>query len=109
MNLLGPTKWEDNIYYFTIDFSEAGPDAYPFPGGHMEHEREAQLKFYIPQNPPAGAWNPSNDWSYQGLSGQRAPTNNIPIYDGEILIWGTPPPSTKMASKSAIIMVLSLF
>ncbi len=40
------------------------PGTLIFPGGQSESHKEAQLRIALPNNAPATAWDPTNDWSY---------------------------------------------
>ncbi|MFO0842474.1 MAG: hypothetical protein U0797_08775 [Gemmataceae bacterium] len=43
---------------------------------------------------PASAWNPANDWSFQGLSSSRddvRQTEYIPVYEGGTRLSGRTP------------------
>jgi hypothetical protein len=85
----GPTLWSGNIYYVTINC--VGTRI--FPGGQSEHRREVQFRITS-----SGAWNPSNDPSFQDLVGLApgAPpvkTRRIVLYDDGVRIWGDEPGS----------------
>jgi endoglucanase len=83
----GPTHLRDNIYYVTVDYT---PSAI-YPGGQSESARETQVRISLPSGAPAAAWDPTNDWSYQGLTGTFAETPYIPVYDNGMLIHGQVP------------------
>ena len=83
----GPTHLIDNIYYVTVDYS----GSVIFPGGQSECARETQVRIRLPYSAPDAAWDPTNDWSYQGLTGTFAETNYIPVYDNGVLINGQAP------------------
>ncbi len=61
------------------------------PGGQSAYRREVQFRIAS-----SGAWDPSNDWSYQGIpttpgaTPQTAP--HLVVYDGGRKIWGEEPP-----------------
>ena len=92
-----------NTYYVKFSF---GDGSVVMPTGQSEHRSEAQIRLAIPDaidgKSTAGAWNPENDYSYQGLQegGQDllksadAITPYITMYDGDTLIWGTEPDGT---------------
>lgn len=82
----GPTQWSGNIYYVTINC--LGTKI--FPGGQSEHRREVQFRITS-----AGAWDPSNDYSFQDIAGatggNTARTRRIVLYDDGARIWGDEP------------------
>ncbi len=98
-----PIKYEGdstgNTYYVKISFNDG---SVVMPTGQSEHRSEAQIRIAVADTAPAGAWNPENDYSYQGLQegGQdllkspEAVTPYITMYDGDTLIWGTEPDGT---------------
>ncbi|MGA1979112.1 MAG: glycoside hydrolase family 9 protein [Sedimentisphaerales bacterium] len=83
----GPTLLSDNIYYVTVDYSGSAI----FPGGQSECARETQVRIRLPYTAPDAAWDPTNDWSYQGLTGTFAQTSYIPVYDNGVLLYGQAP------------------
>jgi len=47
----------------------------------------------VPNNAPVGSWDPTYDWSYQGIvRGDPVLTNYIPVYENNTLIFGKEPP-----------------
>ncbi|MFF4195886.1 glycoside hydrolase family 9 protein [Nonomuraea sp. NPDC001831] len=60
------------------------------PAGQSQHRREVQFRITS-----AGAWNPADDWSYQGIpatpGATPVQTKNITLYSGATKIWGEPP------------------
>jgi len=74
-------------YYIEVDCT--GEAIYP--GGQSEHKREIQFRILA-----AGAWDPSNDWSYGDIpQTPGAPPEaaiRIPVYDDGALIHGSEPP-----------------
>lgn len=86
--LTGPTQYSGNIYYITV--SCAGVLVYP--GGQSNYQKQVQFRITS-----SGAWDPTNDWSYQGVAAQGATpvkVSHIVVYDGSTPVWGTPPSST---------------
>jgi hypothetical protein len=84
----GPTHLEDNIYYVTVNYTGSAI----FPGGQSECARETQVRIRLPYSAPDAAWDPTNDWSYQGLTGTfAAETMYIPVYDNGVLLYGYEP------------------
>jgi len=83
----GPTHLKDNIYYVTVDYT----GSVIFPGGQSESARETQVRIRLPDGAPDAAWDPTNDWSYQGLTSTFAQTSYIPVYDNGVLLYGQEP------------------
>jgi endoglucanase len=85
----GPTQVAGAVYYLTV--SCAGQSI--VPAGQSESRREIQVRVTSP-----GAWDPTNDWSYQGISTTPGSTpvtvTNIPLYAGSTRIWGAEPSGT---------------
>ena len=89
----GLRAWDvtNRIYY--VELSYEGVNI--IPGGSTSYRREAQFRLTIPNSFPAGAWNPNNDFSYQGLIyGNQNVTNNgrIPTYENGVKLEGQEPP-----------------
>lgn len=91
----------DNIYYVEVKF----PDGRAIqPTGQSEHRDEVQFRISVPDavdgKPTTGAWDPSNDWSYEGVedaSDLKKPNSlnqKITMYVNDILVWGTEPDGT---------------
>ncbi|MFN8492340.1 MAG: cellulose binding domain-containing protein [Caldilineaceae bacterium] len=80
----GPFAWSGNIYYVNVDCT----NTLIYPGGQSAYFKEIQ--FRITAN---GAWDTSNDWSYQGVStnASYAKVVNIPVYDNGVKIFGNEP------------------
>ena len=75
----------DNVYYAEVSFP--GEDVRP--GGESESRREAQINIQVSSGMP---WDNSNDYSAQGLNTtDRINSENIPIYDGGVLVFGNEP------------------
>ncbi|MBX9585016.1 MAG: glycoside hydrolase family 9 protein [Gemmataceae bacterium] len=89
---IGPlTAWdaEKRLYYVEVSF--AGRTIVPGAG---TYRREAQLRVGLRDGLPAAAWDPGNDWSYQGLpAGRDALTKSayIPVYEGAAKLYGETP------------------
>ena len=84
-SISGPTQWSGSIYYVTVDCS--GYNIYP--GGQEEYRREVQFRVAS-----SGAWDPSNDWSYDGVGAAGTTpvlVNNIVLYNNGVKIWGNEP------------------
>ena len=95
ISISDPIQYSGNIYYVKLSFA-AG--SVVMPTGQSEHRSEWQFRIAIPDN-IQGAWDPTNDYSYQGLTqgGEDAmvETPYITMYDGDTLIWGVEPDGTK--------------
>ena len=83
-----PIQYKDNIYYVKLTFNDG---RVVMPTGQSEHRSEAQFRISLPDN-AHGAWDPSNDYSIQGLdSSDMVETPYITMYEGDKLIWGEEP------------------
>ena len=91
LTVSGPHLYKDTIYYVKISF---GDGRVVMPTGQAEHKSECQLRLSIP-DPMQGIWDPTNDYSYQGLDKDLKETPYITMYDGDELIWGEEPDGTK--------------
>ncbi|GGS88331.1 endoglucanase [Planobispora rosea] len=82
----GPTLLSGKTYYITVNCSGTSIS----PAGQSQHRREVQFRIAS-----AGTWDPSNDWSYRGVSTTPGSTpvrvDNITLYSGSTKIWGNPP------------------
>jgi endoglucanase len=87
-NLL-PWDITKNIYYVNIDYT--GTKIYP--GGQSAYKKEIQFRMSAPDN--VNIWDNSNDFSYVGITttpgGTPVLTQNIPVYDNGIKIFGKEP------------------
>ncbi|MCR9286125.1 MAG: glycoside hydrolase family 9 protein [Bacteroidetes bacterium] len=86
------TQWEDDVYYVEVCF----PNINIFPGGQSESAKEAQLRIALPNNAPASAWDPTNDWSYYDnynvpLNSTLRTNTRIPFYNNGQLLCGDLP------------------
>jgi endoglucanase len=83
-----PTLGQQTETLLYVEVSCAGTLIYP--GGQQHHRKEVQFRVAS-----AGAWDPSNDWSFDGV----APTpgspplrvSHIPVYDDGTLVFGDEP------------------
>ncbi|MBM4070068.1 MAG: hypothetical protein FJ271_14115 [Planctomycetes bacterium] len=93
LSVLLPWDAAQRIYYVDVSFAGVviGPGAGMFA-------KESQLRIGLRNGLPASAWNPANDWSFQGLSLNRdllAPSDFIPVYEfGTQHLSGLTPTST---------------
>ncbi len=102
----GPYKYEGdptgNTYYAKIQFLDGRAIQ---PTGQSEHRDEVQFRISIPDaingQSTKGAWDPTNDWSYEGvedapneLKSADALNEHITMYVNDVLVWGTEPDGT---------------
>lgn len=101
----GPFKYDGdpsgNTYYAKIQFVDGRAIQ---PTGQSEHRDEVQFRISIPDavdgKPTTGAWDPSNDWSYEGvedatdLKKPDSLNEHITMYVNDVLVWGTEPDGT---------------
>ncbi|MDE5771818.1 MAG: glycoside hydrolase family 9 protein [Ruminococcus sp.] len=102
-----PIKYEGdpsgNTYYAEIVFEDGRAI---MPTGQSEHRDEVQFRISIPDavdgKPTTGAWDATNDWSYEGVEDapnklelKAAENNHITMYVDDVLVWGTEPDGTK--------------
>lgn len=79
----GPYLEDADVYFVEIDCS--GVTLYP--GGQSESLKEIQFRLTS-----SGIWDPSNDWSAQGLTGGTpVKTTALVLLDRGQTIWGLPP------------------
>jgi len=87
---LQPWDASKKIYAVTVDFTGTSIA----PGSGTSFWREAQFRIGVRQGIPAAAWSAANDWSYQGISSDRAnPTKSdfVPVYEGAVRLFGRVP------------------
>lgn len=84
------TAWDatNHIYYVEVRFND---DVLIYPGGQGETKEESQIRVRLPYDAPASAWDPTNDWSYQDISGDLGEVSNIPLYANRELVYGNEP------------------
>lgn len=101
----GPHLYEGdptgNTYYAEIKFEDGRAIQ---PTGQSEHRDEVQFRISIPDavdgKPTTGAWDPSNDWSYEGIEdctdikSTDSYNDHITMYVNDALVWGTEPDGT---------------
>lgn len=98
----GIHQYDGNIYYAEIKFEDGRAI---MPTGQSEHRDEVQFRVSIPDaidgKPTTGAWDTSNDWSYEGIEdcenikSSSAYNRHITMYVNDILVWGEEPDGTK--------------
>jgi len=79
--------WDErrNLYYVEVSFF----GQWIYPGGQSECRREAQFRILAPEK---AAWDPTNDWSYAGLSSTLTRNERIAVYDAGQRVFGQVPP-----------------
>ncbi len=91
-----------NTYYAEIVYEDGRAI---MPTGQTEFRGEVQFRISIPDavdgKPTTGAWDPTNDWSYEGVDGapnepkyESAFNRHITMYINDQLVWGTEPDGT---------------
>ena len=103
----GPFVYEGdpsgNTMYARIKFEDGRAIQ---PTGQSEHRDEVQFRISIPDaingKSTKGAWDPTNDWSYNGgltstsdIKSDDALNENITMYVNGVHVWGTEPDGTK--------------
>ncbi len=106
-DVTGPYVYEGdpsgNTLYAKIKFEDGRAIQ---PTGQSEHRDEVQFRISIPDaidgKSTKGAWDPTNDWSYNGgiptatdLKKADSLNENMPMYVNGVLVWGTEPDGTK--------------
>ena len=92
VSISGPHLYKGTVYYVKISFNDG---RVVMPTGQSEHRSECQFRISIP-DPKQGIWDPSNDYSFQGLEQNvMKETPYITMYDGDKLIWGIEPDGTE--------------
>lgn len=101
-----PQKYEGdpsgNIYFVKIQYKDGRAI---MPTGQSEHRAEVQFRISIPDaidgKSTLGAWDPTNDWSYEGIEDapnelkyEAAFNDHITMYVDDVLVWGTEPDGT---------------
>jgi endoglucanase len=92
-----PQLLSGSTYFVKVDFT--GTKIYP--GGQSNFRKEVQFRMTS-----SGAWDPSNDWSFTGITttpgGTPVKAPNISLYDGATKVFGAEPgPPTPDFSLSA--------
>jgi hypothetical protein len=87
---LQPYDVARKIYYVEADFT----GTLITPGSSSTYRKEIQFRLSLPSGAPASAWNPANDYSYQGLAAGNATaakTSRIPVFQEGERLGGTLP------------------
>ncbi len=87
----GPIQWSGYIYYVEVYYD--GVELFPAGGGNEYREAQLILGLKALENYET-AWDPTNDWSYQGLNNDWSVSDYIPVYDYGLgtILYGTVPP-----------------
>jgi hypothetical protein len=89
----GLLPWDAANHTYYVELNYDGVSI--IPGGSTSYRREAQFRITVSGSFPASAWNPNNDFSYQGLVfGNQNVSNTvyIPTYENGVLLEGLEPP-----------------
>ena len=82
----GPTLHSGSTYFVTVSCN--GVKIYP--GGQSQSRAEVQFRIAS-----SGAWDPTNDWSFAGVSTTPGSTpvlvQHIPVYDNGVRVFGDEP------------------
>ena len=99
----GLQAWDaaNNIYFTEVTLS---PSVFLWPGGQGESRKEVQMRIRLPYDAPASAWDPSNDYSYQGVGSGLAKTPNIPLYVDGQLAFGEEPGASEPVDVSGVTL-----
>lgn len=90
VSALKPHDAARHIYYVEADFTGTRIS----PGGSSSFRKEVQFRISLPTGAPAAAWNPANDFSFQGLGAGNAnlrKTERIPVFEEGRQLSGTTP------------------
>ena len=94
----GPIQYDGNIYYVEITYDDGTVIC---PSGQSENQGELQFRISVPD--ATNFWDPTNDYSCQGLVSQELTvTDKITMYDNGVLIWGTEPNGKTPDDKSEL-------
>ncbi|MEN8907156.1 MAG: glycoside hydrolase family 9 protein [Clostridiales bacterium] len=91
--LSGPHKWNnEGLYYVELDWA----------GAQIYGDREIQVAIMATQDSSWNSnWDPSNDFSREGITEEMALNNNVPVYiDGE-LVYGVEPAKSEYTPDSS--------
>jgi len=90
LSALQPYDVARKLYYVNVDFT----GTLIVPGSSSTYRKEVQFRLSLPSGAPAAAWNPANDFSYQGLAtgnANTALTTRMPVYQESQRLSGTEP------------------
>lgn len=79
----GPYQYSDNTYYVLLDLSSVGLA----PNGHSNY----YVDIYFTLNDSTNSFDETNDYSATGLTSTETPTQYIPLYENDTLVWGSEP------------------
>jgi len=104
----GLQVWDaaNNIYFLEI---AADSNDMPFPGGQGEYRKEVQVRISVPDQAQGSAWDPTNDFSYTGLSNGLIESQNIPIYANGKLVFGKEPAGGTLSTPDFRSIELAIF
>ncbi len=81
VTISGPTQWDGDIYYFTLDYGSFSLE----PGASYELNGAMHLQNYV------NGFNSGNDWWHTGISDTYALTDYLPVYVNNVLADGLEP------------------
>jgi hypothetical protein len=90
VSALQPYDVARHIYYVNVDFT----GTLLSPGSSSTYRKEVQFRLSLPSGATASAWNPANDFSYQGLAvgnQNAAKTDRMPVYQESQKLSGLEP------------------
>ncbi|MDQ1293004.1 MAG: endoglucanase, partial [Actinomycetota bacterium] len=91
------TQHSGSVYYLTISCQ----GVHIAPIGQSDYRKEIQFRITAGKD-GVGTWDPTNDWSYTGVSTTPGSTpvtvKNVPLYSGTKLLWGNLPGTTPTPS-----------
>jgi endoglucanase len=81
-----PQLFSGSTFFVKVDFTGTRV----FPGGQSDSRKEVQFRIAS-----SGAWDPSNDWSFMGITttpgGTPTKASNISVYDDATKVFGNEP------------------
>jgi hypothetical protein len=102
----GLLPWDANQHLYYVDVRFQGVEIVPGPG---TFRKAAQVRVGLKNGVPSSAWDPTNDWSYQGLlaTGPEQKTAYLPVYEGSTKLFGQLPaaPGTPALSINDVTIV----
>ena len=84
---LQPWDAANGIYYVEVSFR----GILISPGGSKESHKSTEFRLSLDRRIDASGWTPSEDWSFQGMTGDLQTLNNIPVYENGVKLAGEEP------------------
>ncbi|NLD92238.1 MAG: endoglucanase [Fibrobacter sp.] len=87
------SETDPDVYYTEVSLN----DEKMYPGGQSVHRREIQFRIGLNDKAPQKLWDPTNDFSYSGLTNMIDSANGkqMPLYENGVLVWGEEPDGEK--------------